>query len=378
MQTLKFKDKVKKKCKEFLAVTLISSSLLLVNTGCDNKDDSIYGNSDYVVVDKDTENEKNDDDKKVPVNDEVNEEREDEEKQDEDLIEIDEEINDEFENDEDNIFKPDEENLDEDVIPDEEERLCVNTGTKYIVNCEALREAYEDECLDFIVVGKLLAENCKLSSEIDLETEGGKCYVPSYITGNAPVQGTNACLAHLLMKTIKLRIEQNFHVNDPEAYQNQINTTTKLFLYSYLAQKYVRDEDIFFIVTYPSDNVNEKYLIPGYVNSFDYGGRNYKMLNEHVDVLHEMEFINIDSSYKTRLRMYMGDLYHLEKFPFFTLDLMKCPMEENNEASIAVLGFVENRQLIENDPKYKKHFNGGCDNYYKQKADEFVKVVLGD
>ena len=76
MQSLKFKDKVKKKCKEFLAVTLISSSILVSNVGCDNGDDgSVYGNSDYVVVDNDT-TEKPDKNDTKPVDDEKQDEEE--------------------------------------------------------------------------------------------------------------------------------------------------------------------------------------------------------------------------------------------------------------------------------------------------------------
>jgi len=120
-----------------------------------------------------------------------------------------------------------------------------------------------------------------------------------------------------------------------------------------------------------------EYLIDNYLNTFEFGSKTYTMLNEHLDVLHEMEFINTNNNMHKRIRMYPSLLYYLETFPIIPLDLMKCPQEASNEASIAVLGFIANKQLIENDIKYQKFMSGECDAYYIQKGQEFVQQVLG-
>ena len=366
MQNLKFKDKVKKKCKEFLAVTLISSSLLFVS--CDNKEDNIYGNSDYVVVDNDDN--KNDTDKNdtKPVNDEKSEEHDEGNELDEDLYDGDEDLIDEEISDDNCVF----EESDEEILSNE------NTGTKYIVSSEAIVKEYEKDCFNYIKLAKLMSEHCESADKIDIETPSGKCYVPSYLTGNFPVQATSSCIIKLFLDTAEGSIKVGLHRSDPDLFYGRLDLLKTRLLYSYIVHEHVNAEDIRKIITYPYDNMEEKYLIPNYKNSFEYEGVPYKMLNEHLDVLHEMEFINTLNNTHRRYKFSMLWLYHLHHFPFFTLDLMKCPMNNEKEASIAVLGFLPNHDIIENELKYQDFMNGKCDEYFDKITEDFIRKVECD
>jgi hypothetical protein len=374
MKTLKFKDKVKKKCKEFLAVTLISSSLLLTNTGCDNKEEDIYGDSPIVDIeqnDKDT-NSNIVNDKDTIINDKDN-------------VSDDKEIEDKEENDEDleNDLSLDSDDETEDVDdtncvfeePDEEILSNENTGTKYIVSSEAIKKEYEKDCFNYIKLAKLLAEHCGSLDEIDISTPSGKCYVPYYLTGNKPHQATSSCVSKLFLETAEGSIKEGIHKTDPDLFYGRLKALNRRLIYSYIIHEKINSEDIRNVVTYPYDNIDEKYLIPNFNNSFEFNGVPYKMLNEHLDVLHEMEFINELNNKHTRYKFSMLWFYPLVNSVFFTLDLMKCPIEEGKEASIAVLAFSTDPYIVENDPKYQKFEKGECDEYFDKITEEYIREV---
>lgn len=368
MQTLKFKDKVKKKCKEFLAITLLSSSLLF--SSCDNKDDSIYGNSDYVAIDNDNQNnnEKNDDNNKVPVNDENREENENEkenEEHDEEINDLDEEIPDEFEE------------VDEDIEIPEEEPPPINTGSKYIPSSDEIEKELENDCFNFVKLAKLIGQYCESSDKIDLETPSGKCYVPYYLMGNRPVKATPSCIFKNHLKDIEDVIKLGYHESAPDLFQGKIDVINIHLMHYYLSQKYILDENIRKVVAYSQDNIPEKYNIPNFANSFEFGGRSYDILNEHSN-LAEMNFINSNLNHTINIRLYVNFLEYLEINRFIVLDILKCPEFQNKELTLAVLGFIGPNSIINNDSKYKKYVNGECDEYYEEIKKDFIKEVLNN
>jgi len=372
MQTLKFKDKVKKKVKEFLAVTLISSSILVSNVGCDNGDDgSVYGNSDYVVVDNDT-TEKPDKNDTKPVDDEKQDEEKEQDNDvkelDADIIDIDEEIHDE-EGDEDEF-------QDEEEIP-EEDPLPINTGSKYVPSSDEIEKEYEKDCFDYVKLAKLIGAYCETVDKIDVQNPGGKCTIPYYMMTDPSFQAT--CPCNLKKKIINLEnaIRGGAHKVNREIFNDNVILLNKYLVYSYIMHKYLKEEDIRKVITYPYDNIDEKHLIPNYNNKFEYNEVPYRMLNEHLDVVHEMEFINELNNKHTRHRLYPQILIYLDSFPFFVLDLMKCPIEDK-EASLAVLGFLPNNSIVTNDQKYQKHINGECDEYYMERTQELIDEIEGN
>jgi hypothetical protein len=370
MQSLKFKDKVKKKVKEFLAVTLISSSILVSNVSCDNKEEDIYGDHPIVDVEQTDKDTTNVNDKDVlPVIDNDKDNLIDDENSDLDLTDEDELLNDE-ETDED----VDDEN--EEEIPDEDP-LPINTGSKYVPSSDEIEKEYEKDCFDYVKLAKLIGAYCESSDKIDIETPSGKCYVPFYMTGNSPFQGTSSCKVHILFLGIEGSIKQGSYKPNREIFNNKVILLNKYLVYSYIMHKYLKEEDIRKVITYPYDNMDEKHLIPNYNNSFEYNEVPYKMLNEHLDVLHEMEFINELNNKHTRYKFSTLWLYNLNGFPFVPLDLMKCPIEDK-EASLAVLGFLPNNSIVTNDPKYQKHINGECDEYYMERTQELIDEIEGN
>ncbi len=459
LKSFKFKN-ITKKCKDFLAITLISSSILV---SCNPKqDDSIYGKgSDFdfnsvtdndVVNDKDVLNDTEVTDKEttdmetidneltdnelidnevsdmdvidnelidneltdydITDNEVIDDETTDTEIFDLDTIDIDvndieiidnevtdietsdidsidvdvtdNEIADEdifTDNaviDEDILIEPDEE-TDNYVTPDEDiPTTNINTRDKYIVSSVEIEQEYQKDCFDYTVLAKLIGAHCQSADKIDLETVSGKCYVPYYMTGNAPIQATSSCYIKLLMDGVEGSIAQGLYETNPDAFHNKVILLNKYLVYSYLIHENVSDENIRNIVTYPHDNMDEQYLIPNYFNSFEYGGVPYSMLNEHLDVLHEMEFINGTSGNHTRYRLYPSQLKDLGNTSFFVLDLLKCPQEVNNEAAVAKLGFLSSKGIVENDPKYLKFINGECDAYYDEKTQELIDEIKGN
>jgi hypothetical protein len=368
MQTLKFKDKVKKKVKEFLAVTLISSSILVSNVGCDNGDDgSVYGNSDYVVVDNDT-TEKPDKNDTKPVDDE----KQDEEEEDNDLIDDGDFDNDILTNDEEQD-EVDDEIEDEDVVP-----TNVNTGDKYVVSSIEIEEEYKKDCFDYIKLAKLIAEHCQSASEIDVSTPSGKCHVPSYMTGNAQVQATTSCNVYLFMKSIDNLIKNGYVETNPDAFYGKVWGLNHYLIYSYLIQKNYVQENLRNIVTYPQDEVSDEYLFSDYQNGLDFGLVSYRMLNEHTQDLLEMEFISNSTDKHTRIRMYPAQLEELGRYSFFVLDLLKCPELDGNEISLGKFLFLPEDTIIENDPKYKRFIDGECDAYYDQITQEYIDELKGN
>jgi len=366
MQSLKFKDKVKKKVKEFLAVTLISSSILVSNVSCDNKEKDIYGDHPIVDVEQTDKDTTNVNDKDSVVNDKDN--LTDNENSDLDLIDEDELLNDE---------ETDEEVEDDYCVfeePDEEILSNENTGTKYIVSSEAIRKEYEKDCFNYIKLAKLLAEHCESASEIDLATPSGKCYVPYYLTGNKPHQATSSCVSKLYLETAEGSIKVGIHKTDPDLFYGRLKGLNQYLIYFYIMHEKINSEDIRFIVSYPKDNLDEKDLIPNYNNSFEFNEVPYKMLNESIN-LHEMEFTNTLNDKHTRHRLYQSNFYPLVNSIFFTLDLLKCPMGEDTKASLAVLAFTSDPYIVENEPKYQKFKNGECDEYFDKITEEYIREI---
>lgn len=366
MQSLKFKDKVKKKVKEFLAVTLISSSILVSNVSCDNKEEGIYGDNPIVDLEQTDKDTTNVNDKDSVVNDKDN--LTDNENSDLDLTDEDELLNDE---------ETDEEVDDINCVfeePDEEILSNENTGTKYIISSEAIVKEYEKDCFNYIKLAKLLAEHCESASEIDISTPSGKCYVHSSLNGNFPVQATSSCSAKLSLNTAEGSIKVGIHKTDPDIFYGRLKGLNQYLIYFYAIHKKINPEDIRFIVSYPKDNIDEKYLISNYNNKFEFNGVPYKMLNESIN-LHEMEFINELNNKNTRHRLYQSNFYPLVNSIFFTLDLLKCPMEEDTKASLAVLAFTADPYIVENEPKYQKFENGECDEYFDKITEEYIREV---
>ncbi len=367
MQTFKFKDKVKKKVKEFLAVTLISSSILVSNVSCDNKEDNIYGDNPIVDLEQTDKDTTNVNDKDSVVNDKDN--LTDDENSDSDLTDEDELLNDE-ETDED----VDDEN--EEEIP-EEDPLPINTGSKYVPSSDEIEKELENDCFDFVKLAKLIGAYCESSNKIDIETPSGKCYVPYYLISSG-VKATPPCIFKTYLKDIEAVIKLGYHESAPDLFQGKIDVINIHLMHYYLSHKYVSEENIRKVVAYSHDDVSEEYKIPDFVNSFEFGESSYKMLNEHVEVLHEVEFINVDSNYHTRIRLYSNYLESLELYNFVVLDLLKCPELESKELSLAVLGFIGPKNIVNNDSKYQKHVKGECEEYRKEITDKFIKEVLGN
>lgn len=370
MQTLKFKDKVKKKVKEFLAVTLISSSILVSNVSCDNKEKDIYGDHPIVDVEQTDKDTTNVNDKDVlPVIDNDKDNLIDDENSDLDLTDEDELLNDE-ETDED----VDDEN--EEEIP-EEDPLPINTGSKYIPSSDEIEKEYKKDCFDYVKLSKLIGAYCETVDKIDVQNPGGKCTIPYYMMTDPSFQAT--CPCNLKKKIINLEnaIRGGAHKVNREIFNDNVILLNKYLVYSYIMHKYLKEEDIRKVITYPYDNMDEKHLIPNYNNKFEYNEVPYRMLNEHLDVVHEMEFINELNNKHTRHRLYPQILIYLDSFPFFVLDLMKCPIEDK-EASLAVLGFLPNNSIVTNDQKYQKYINGECDEYYMERTQELIDEIEGN
>lgn len=367
MQSLKFKDKVKKKVKEFLAVTLISSSILVSNVSCDNKEEGIYGDNPIVDLEQTDKDTTNVNDKDSVVNDKDN--LTDDENSDLDLMDEDELLNDE-ETDED----VDDEN--EEKIPDEDS-LPINTGSKYVPSSDEIEKEYEKDCFDYVKLAKLIGAYCETVDKIDVQNPGGKCTIPYYMMTDPSFQATCSCNLKKKITNLENAIRGGAHKVNREIFNDNVILLNKQLVYSYIIHKYLKEEDIRKIVTYPYDNIDEKHLIPNYNNSFEFNGVPYKMLNEHLDVLHEMEFINELNNKHTRYKFATNWLYPLDNFSFFTLDLMKCPIEDK-EASLAVLGFLPNNSIVTNDPKYQKHINGECDEYYMERTQELIDEIEGN
>ena len=220
----------------------------------------------------------------------------------------------------------------------------------------------------------MLAEHCESVDEIDLYGAGGKCYVHSSLNGNVPVQATSSCSAKLFLNTAEGSIKVGIHKTDPDIFYNRLKILNQRLIYFYIMHEKINPEDIRFIVSYPKDNIDEKYLIPNYNNSFEFNEVPYKMLNESIN-LHEMEFINELNNKHTRHRLYQSNFYPLVNSIFFTLDLLKCPMGEDTKASVAVLAFTADPYIVENEPKYQKFKNGECDEYFDKITEEYIREV---
>jgi len=356
---------------------LVFVILLTAGTSCSGKDDSIYGNdSDHYKEQTDTDKtEANQNDKDEIKNDEdrVTDEKQDLDSVDKDII--DENIEDNEINDLD--FEENDEEIDN--VPDEDTIPItnINTGTKYIVYSEDIANEYQKNCFDYVKLARLISVHCETPDKIDLETPSGKCYVPYYMTGNAPKQATSSCAINIKLDGIEGSIKQGIHESNPEAFSNKVTLLIKNLMYLYLTHEYVLDENIRQIATYPYDGMSEQYKIPEYVNNFEFGGVPYKMLNEHLEVLHEMEFINTNNNVHTRFRLYPNNFKELGNYPFFVLDLLKCPELDKKELSLAVLGFLPNKNY-ENDTKYLKYLNGECDSVYEQRTQELINEIEGN